>query len=172
MVVDLPAGTGANSWYIGNIKRSGWYRVNYDANNWNFLIAQLNQDHNLIDPIHRAQLLDDSFNLGRAEVVPQTRFLDITVYLVKELDPVAFVPAFDGFSYMTVQVEDEPQSFDLYKVSILLNNTSGCFCPNFKMYLIIYQKCKNFLKRYYMGLLLTTYNRIGWSLNLDDANEM
>lgn len=117
VLVNLPAGTSADSWYIGNLKRSGWYRINYDTENWNRLVAQLNQNHLLIDPIHRAQLLDDSFNLGRAEVLPQTRFLDITVYLVKEDDPIPFIPAFAGFRYMTVLVEDDPETYDLYKVT-------------------------------------------------------
>ena len=115
-MVNLPAGTNADSWYIGNLKRSGWYRVNYDQTNWNRLIAQLKQDHLRIDPIHRAQLLDDSFHLGRSEVVPQTVFFDITVYLINENDPISFVPTFDGFRYMTVIIEDEPETFILYKV--------------------------------------------------------
>ena len=39
-----------NSWIIGNVKHAGFYRVNYDENNWNLLIKQLNEDDfNLID---------------------------------------------------------------------------------------------------------------------------
>ena len=120
-MVDLPSGTGRDSWYIGNIKHSGWYRVNYDASNWQLLIDQLNIDHTLIHPIHRAQLLDDSFNLGRAEIIDQSLFLDITKYLVKESDPMAFEPAFAGLNYKNIFIEDEPEIFDLFKVK---NKTS------------------------------------------------
>ena len=53
-----------NNWLIGNIQHSGFYRVNYDLENWNKLIKQLKENHTLINPINRAQLIDDSFNLG------------------------------------------------------------------------------------------------------------
>lgn len=118
VVVSLPAGTSESSWYIGNILHSGWYRVNYDANNWQLLIDQLNQEHTAIHPIHRAQLLDDSFNLGRAEVVDQTLFLDITRYLVKESDALAFIPAYTGLNFMTTFIEDEFDVFEVYKVCL------------------------------------------------------
>lgn len=70
----------------------------------------------LIAPIHRAQLLDDSFNLGRAEIIDQLRFLEITKYLTKELDGLAFTPAFTGLNFMTTFIEDVPEIYDVYKV--------------------------------------------------------
>lgn len=87
-------------WIIGNLKHSGFYRVNYDINNWNLLIKQLQTDHNKIDCINRAQLIDDSFNLGRSNLIDQTIFLKITSYLVNESDPLAFQTAFIGLNYI------------------------------------------------------------------------
>lgn len=124
--MNLPSNTNANSWYIGNIAHSGWYRVNYDEANWERLIAQLNQEHTLIHPIHRAQLLDDSFNLGRAEVIDQLRFLEITRYLEKEADGLPLTPAFTGLNFMTTFIEDVPEIFDSYKVIFLLENHLKC----------------------------------------------
>lgn len=96
--------------------------MNYDANNWQLLIDQLNADHLTIHPIHRAQLLDDSYNLGRAEILNQTLFLDITKYLVNEIDPLAYIPALSGLNYMTAFIEEEPEIFELYKaITILIN---------------------------------------------------
>ena len=77
----MPSSVQRDSWLIGNLKHSGFFRVNYDQQNWDLLIKQLNENHLLIDPINRAQLLDDSFNLGRAEIVDQLLFLNITKYL-------------------------------------------------------------------------------------------
>lgn len=114
----MPSETKDDSWYIGNIQHSGWYRVDYDQNNWNLLIEQLNTDHKLINPVHRAQLLDDSFNLGRAEIKDQLLFFNITRYLADEEDGIAFVPTFNGFSYMTSLVEDDFETIDLYGVCI------------------------------------------------------
>ncbi len=71
-----------SSWIIANIKHAGFYRVNYDTNNWNELIKQLNNDHQVINNINRAELLDDSFNLGRADLIDQTIFLNVSSYLM------------------------------------------------------------------------------------------
>jgi aminopeptidase N len=104
---------------IGNLQHSGWYRINYDENNWKLLIDQLNTDHLLIDPVHRAQLLDDSFNLGRAEIIDQLVFLNINKYLVNEIDPLPFRPALNGLNTITPLIEDDFESFELYKVNLL-----------------------------------------------------
>ena len=40
-----PTAGNANDWYIFNLQQSGFYRVNYDTENWNNLINQLNTDH-------------------------------------------------------------------------------------------------------------------------------
>lgn len=89
-----------NDWVIANIKHSGFYRVNYDQENWRLLINQLKQNFSVIDATNRAQLLDDSFNLGRAEVIEQVTFLDIMSYLQDETDSMVFEPAFEGLDYL------------------------------------------------------------------------
>ena len=66
------------NWIIGNLKHSGFYRVNYDDKNWILLIDQLRQNHTAIEKTARAQLIDDSFNLGRAEIIDQLEFFKLT----------------------------------------------------------------------------------------------
>lgn len=112
----LPVGTQETDWIIGNLAHSGWYRVNYDDDNWDRLITQLAIDPDEIDVVHRAQLIDDSFNLGRADIMPQTRFFDMSIYLVNEDDAMPFVPAFSGLNFMTTFIEDDLNTFRLYKV--------------------------------------------------------
>lgn len=34
-----------NGWIKGNIGQTGFYRVNYDDNNWNILVTQLKHNH-------------------------------------------------------------------------------------------------------------------------------
>lgn len=34
-----------SDWYIVNIQQFGYFRVNYEAQNWQALINQLNTDH-------------------------------------------------------------------------------------------------------------------------------
>lgn len=94
----------------------GWYRVNYDKNNWDLLIQQLNDDHEKLDSNSRAQLLDDSFNLGRAELIDQTVFLEITKYLTKESSPLVFRPIFSAIYDIEKLISDDLVTFDLFKV--------------------------------------------------------
>jgi aminopeptidase N len=116
VTINLPIDTAENDWIIGNLKHAGFYRVNYDSKSWDLLIKQLNDDHDLIDRVSRAQLIDDSFNLGRAEIIDQTVFLKINQYLVKESSPLAFIPAFNGLNIISSLISTEVDAFDAYKV--------------------------------------------------------
>ena len=77
VLINIPSNANAETWILANVKHAGFYRVNYNQENLNFLINQLDSDHLVIDTVSRAQLLDDSFSLGRAEKIEQTIFLDI-----------------------------------------------------------------------------------------------
>ena len=111
--------TDENNWIIGNIKHAGFYRVNYDANNWNELIKQLNTNHELINNINRAQLLDDSFNLGRAGLVNQTVFLNLSSYLVNERNPLPFKAAFYGLDFISDMISANKTAFDMFNVKFI-----------------------------------------------------
>jgi hypothetical protein len=93
-----------SNWIIGNLKHLGFYRVNYDMDNWNALIATLNSvDFKLIDETSRSQLIDDSYNLGRAEYIEQTVFLRVISYLrnannMTTSDP--YIVALTGINYI------------------------------------------------------------------------
>ena len=106
-------------WFIGNKYHSGWYRVNYDEENWNLLIKQLLvDDATVFDLNARAQLLDDSFNLGRAELINQTVFLEISKYLKSETSPLPFRPAFNAWNEMEKLIASDLNAFKLFKVNI------------------------------------------------------
>ena len=84
MIIQLEENIDESTWIIANNKHAGYYRVNYDDENWHLLIQQLKTDHRLIDVIAKCQLIDDSFNLGRAEYIDQLVFLDLISYLINE----------------------------------------------------------------------------------------
>ena len=113
---------------------------------------------------HRAQLLDDSFNLGRAEIIDQVMFLDFTKYLVKETENLAFIPAFAGFNFMTPFIEDEPDVLALYQVRII-HSLSELTC-------IILTNFAFLIQKYYQRILQPTYDRHGWNPNVEDVNDM
>lgn len=117
-IIDVP--NSSDGWLIGNLKHSGFYRVNYDQENWNRIINQLIQNHNEINSINRAQILDDTFNLGKAEYVEQIVFLEISKYLNNEIDPLPFSAAFNGLNYINDMIESS--NFSVYKsYQVILN---------------------------------------------------
>ncbi|XP_015790545.1 aminopeptidase N [Tetranychus urticae] len=78
-----------DEWIILNLQEVGYYKVNYDEKNWLMLINQLKKDHNRIHVLNRAQIVDDLFDLARANIVNYSLALEVTRYLVNEED---FVP--------------------------------------------------------------------------------
>ncbi|XP_016110397.1 aminopeptidase Ey-like [Sinocyclocheilus grahami] len=52
-------------WLLANLNVTGYYRVNYDPQNWERLLTQLNSDHKVIPVLNRGQIIDDAFNLAR-----------------------------------------------------------------------------------------------------------
>jgi len=138
VTIDLENGLSADSWILANVKHAGWYRINYDQENWELLISQLNLNLSLIDAISRAQLLDDSFNLGRAEILDQLKFLEMSEYLSNEVDPLPFVPAFSGLNFIGNLLNNDYETFQLYK-------------------------------KFFIGLISSTYNRLKWDEQITDA---
>lgn len=55
-------------WIYANIDFMGYFRVNYDEQNWLKITAQLKRDHTKFTALERATLLFDSFTLARYAV--------------------------------------------------------------------------------------------------------
>ncbi|XP_040029002.2 thyrotropin-releasing hormone-degrading ectoenzyme [Gasterosteus aculeatus] len=72
------------TWLLGNINQTGYFRVNYDLQNWKLLIQQLHNNPQIITVGNRAGLIDDAFNLARAGYLPQGVPLQLIGYLPEE----------------------------------------------------------------------------------------
>uniref|UniRef100_A0A3P9H8D5 Aminopeptidase n=1 Tax=Oryzias latipes TaxID=8090 RepID=A0A3P9H8D5_ORYLA len=90
--------TGAD-WVLANLNVVGYYRVNYDSNNWNKLLDVLSTSHTTIPVINRAQLVDDSFNLARAKIIPTVQALETTKYLNLERDYMPWQSAINNLNF-------------------------------------------------------------------------
>lgn len=76
-------------WIVVNIQQTSFYRVNYDADLWNSIIEHLAGDNfDVIHLVNRAQLIDDSLNLARAQLTTYGVAFGILDYLHKEVDHV------------------------------------------------------------------------------------
>ncbi|XP_015517541.2 uncharacterized protein LOC107222622 [Neodiprion lecontei] len=90
-----------SDWVICNLQQTGFYRVNYDEQNWNLISEYLlTSNFTNISPINRAQLIDDAFNLARAGYLSYNIALSLTRYLRQETDHVPWTAAFNAFAHL------------------------------------------------------------------------
>ncbi|XP_076148013.1 aminopeptidase N-like [Alosa pseudoharengus] len=86
-------------WVLANLNMSGYYRVNYNLENWHRLITQLGANHEEIPAVSRARIIDDAFNLARAKVISTTLALRTTKYLRRERELLPWEAALDNLDY-------------------------------------------------------------------------
>ena len=115
----LPIDGSDRLWYLVNNRKSGFYRVNYDTNNWKLLLNQLKSDHTQLKIGARAQLLDDLFNLGRAGLVSQRMFFDAISYIPKEQHIVPFHVVMTSFEYIDTMLGTDYKAYQAFKVTFI-----------------------------------------------------
>jgi aminopeptidase N len=94
---------------ILNTKQTGYYRVNYDLDNWmNIKEALFKDDHDKIHVMNRAQIVDDLFNLARAGIVKYDTAVDIIRYIKKEKHYIPWLSAIShGLTFLSQRVNGE-----------------------------------------------------------------
>ncbi|XP_026221643.1 aminopeptidase N [Anabas testudineus] len=100
--VDMKSGS---SWVLANINVTGYYRVNYDLGNWERLLSQLIAEHQVIPVMNRAQLVDDAFNLARAQLVSTNLALRTTSYLLVETEYIPWQSALNNLDYYYLMLD-------------------------------------------------------------------
>uniref|UniRef100_A0A3B4GJX4 Aminopeptidase n=1 Tax=Pundamilia nyererei TaxID=303518 RepID=A0A3B4GJX4_9CICH len=88
-----------DQWVLANVNMVGYYRVNYDDDNWAKLLDVLQSNHQLIPLINRAQILDDAFNLARAKIISTVQALNTTKYLNNERDYIPWKAALNNLDF-------------------------------------------------------------------------
>ncbi|XP_069952144.1 aminopeptidase N isoform X2 [Cherax quadricarinatus] len=89
-----------DQWVIFNVQETGFYKVNYDDDNWNLLIKQLNSDHKVIHVINRAQIIDDAMDLAQAGQLSYKTALDVIAYLGNEEEYIPWESALSNLVYL------------------------------------------------------------------------
>ena len=104
--------------YIANVQQTGYYRVNYQPENWKAIAALLKEDPKQIGWLNRAQLLDDSFNLARAGQLEYEIPLDLALYLSKETEYIPLQAGLDALSYLGGMFSDREEGKMLYEAFV------------------------------------------------------
>ena len=111
----FPVGFNPDSWYLFNKQQMGYYRVNYDVNNWNELIKVLNsKNYKQIHVLNRAQLIDDSLNLAADGYISYRIAFGILSYLSRETDYIPWRAAVTNLDNIDYILKDRA-AHDYYK---------------------------------------------------------
>ncbi|XP_050451260.1 aminopeptidase A-like [Cataglyphis hispanica] len=91
-----------DEWVIFNIQQAGYYRVNYDSGNWRRIVQYLNSEkYRNIHVLNRAQLINDAFHFAVHRKLNFSIFWDLTKYLSKETDYIAWYPMLKIFEFIS-----------------------------------------------------------------------
>lgn len=101
--------TKPEKYVILNPKQTGFYRVNYDVDNWMKIKEGLfKDDHDKIHVMNRAQIVDDLFNLARAGIVKYDTAIDIIRYIKKEKHYIPWLSAINnGLTFLSQRVNGD-----------------------------------------------------------------
>ncbi|XP_071568308.1 aminopeptidase N-like [Temnothorax nylanderi] len=93
-----------DDWIILNLQQIGYYRVNYDTENWRRIVCYLNsKNYTNIHVLNRAQIIDDVFYFTMTSQLNASIFWKLARYLSQETEYVAWYPmikAIERISYI------------------------------------------------------------------------
>lgn len=105
---------GADDWVYANVRRAGYYRVNYDRASW----LVLSRNYFDLPPVARGALLDDALALAQAQLLPYDVPLTLLLKLKLSADQdealgaVPWAAAENGVRYVTDMLSREPANGD------------------------------------------------------------
>ncbi|NWV09614.1 AMPE aminopeptidase, partial [Ptilonorhynchus violaceus] len=93
----------------------GFFRVNYDTQNWARLSSLLLRDHTNFSAADRAGILDDAFSLARAGLVNYSVPLELTKYLRYETEYLPWHRAISAVTYLANMLEDDTNLYPQFQ---------------------------------------------------------
>ncbi|XP_026099240.1 aminopeptidase N-like [Carassius auratus] len=94
-----------DEWLLANVNCTGFFRVNYDEENWNKLRMQLERNHHVIPLINRGQLIDDAFNVARGHRLNITIALSLTKYLINDTEYIPWESALKNLDHLILMFD-------------------------------------------------------------------
>ncbi|XP_033739360.1 aminopeptidase Ey-like [Pecten maximus] len=108
-------------WVIGNIQHYGYFRVNYEPDNWNALITQLKTDFTKIRVVNRGTLITDVWALFKAGQTDLVTAWDMLTYLRHETEYIPWAYAANELEYPTNMLVSRPAygNFERFMLNLL-----------------------------------------------------
>nr|XP_012225892.1 PREDICTED: thyrotropin-releasing hormone-degrading ectoenzyme-like [Linepithema humile] len=111
-----------DDWIIVNLRKTGYYRVNYDTENWRILAQYMNSTKYInIHVLNRAQIIDDAFYFLIHKQLDYVTFWNISEFLSRETNYVVWYPMFKAFEQMTVMISIKNADNVMEKMEKLLS---------------------------------------------------
>ncbi|XP_067012607.2 aminopeptidase N isoform X2 [Anabrus simplex] len=106
-----------DNWMFFNIQETGFYRVNYDAHNWQLLT----DGYSSLPDMARAQLLDDALNLAQAGQLNYSTALNLVHNLRKDMQYLPWSSAHPALIYLRNMLALSPiyGSFKAYMLQLI-----------------------------------------------------
>ncbi|XP_010007436.1 PREDICTED: glutamyl aminopeptidase [Nestor notabilis] len=104
-----------NSFVKINPDHIGFYRVNYDSQNWASLSTLLVSNHKDFSAADRAGILDDVFSLARSGLVNYSVPLELTKYLINETDYLPWHRVISSVTYLTNMLGDDTNLYPRFQ---------------------------------------------------------
>ena len=101
--------------FVLNVQETGYFRVNYDSTTWAALTESVTTSIDNINPLNRAQMLDDSFALARAGLLSYATPLQLSTYLLYEKDYIPLKASINSFSYLDLMFRKSPDDYQQLK---------------------------------------------------------
>ncbi|XP_077300042.1 aminopeptidase N-like [Arctopsyche grandis] len=111
----IPNFAKKDSWVLFNLQNTGFYRVNYDTNNWILLIEYFNSFPNDA----KYQLIKDSFYLARSGNLPYEYALSLGGQLTKEVEYMPWQAATQVLLYLKDMLTKMP-AYGNFKAYVLV----------------------------------------------------
>ncbi|CAG9861766.1 unnamed protein product [Phyllotreta striolata] len=102
-----------HDWYLLNLEQTGYFIVNYDADNWRKLAGDIMK----MPPLVRAQLISDSMDLARAGLLVYDVPLMMIANMAIQDDNIMYIPTkvtFAKLKYLSDILSDTP-AFGLFE---------------------------------------------------------
>ncbi|XP_055484080.1 glutamyl aminopeptidase [Psammomys obesus] len=91
----------------------GFYRVNYEAQTWEWIAETLSSNHTAFSSADRTSFIDDAFALARAQLLDYKEALNLTMYLKAEEDFLPWQRAISAVTYIISMFEDDRELYPM-----------------------------------------------------------